>query len=110
MVAFNREDALQSRFLASLAGPGLRPPEHRVPEQHAFVDVVRAGLGWGMVPERAAASLLAEGAVVELAPGRFLDVPLHWQHWSLRTASLEALTGRVVAAAGRGLRRASSSG
>ncbi|MGN8246952.1 LysR family transcriptional regulator ArgP [Cellulomonas soli] len=108
VVAFNRQDALQARFVEQLAGPGLQPPEHHVPEQQAFVDLVRAGLGWGMVPERAAVPALAEGGLVEIAPGRFLDVPLHWQHWSLRTATLDALTGRVVQAAQAGLRPAAS--
>lgn len=105
VVAFNRQDALQDRFVEQLVGPGLRPPAHHVPEQHAFVELVRAGLGWGMVPERAAGPLLGDGGLVTLAPGRWLDVPLHWQHWSLRTATLDALGERVVAAARSGLRQ-----
>ena len=65
---------------------------------------MRAGLGWGMLPEGAAAPELAAGTVVELAPGRYLDVPLHWQCWSLRTPSLDDLTARVRAAAADALR------
>ncbi|GAA3805307.1 LysR family transcriptional regulator ArgP [Cellulomonas soli] len=107
VVAFNRQDALQDRFVEQLVGPGLRPPAHHVPEQQAFVDLVRAGLGWGMVPERAAAQALAAGGLVPFAPGQWLEVPLHWQHWSLRTPTLDLLTSRVVSAARSGLRPAS---
>ncbi|NKY40350.1 ArgP/LysG family DNA-binding transcriptional regulator, partial [Cellulomonas septica] len=40
----------------------------------------------------------ASGALVDVAPGRWLDVPLFWQHWALRTPTLDDLTERVVRA------------
>ena len=72
---------------------------HYVPSQSAFVGLVEAGLGWGMVPEVAAAERIAAGALVEIRAGRHLDVPLYWQHWALRTPTLDDLTERVVRAA-----------
>jgi len=57
-----------------------------------------------MVPEVAAAPLIAVGALVEIRAGRSLDVPLYWQHWALRTPTLDDLTERVVRAAAAALR------
>lgn len=99
LLAFNREDALQHRFAARLAGRPVRPPVHHVPSNGAFVELLRAGLAWGMASEQVAADGLANGALVELAPGEVLDVPLYWQHWALRTPTLDDLTERVTRAA-----------
>ncbi|UJP39768.1 LysR family transcriptional regulator ArgP [Cellulomonas palmilytica] len=104
MVAFNRADTLQHRFAAALVGREVGPPVHYVPSNAAFLEVLAAGLGWGMAPESAAGSGLADGTLVDLAPGRWLDVPLYWQHWSLRTPTLDDLTTRVVRAATTALR------
>ena len=55
LLAFNREDGLQERFVASVVGRRtVTPHVHYVPSQSAFVGLVEAGLGWGMVPEVAA--------------------------------------------------------
>lgn len=104
LVTFDRKDTLQHRFLAEVAGRGApEPPVHFVPSSSAFVSVVTDGLGWGMVPDVAAREPVAGGALVELAPGRHLDVPLHWQHWRLGTPTLDDLTARVRAAAAEAL-------
>ncbi|MFN7288915.1 MAG: hypothetical protein ACK5TL_01125, partial [bacterium] len=42
---------------------------------------------------------LAAGRLVELVPGRRLDVALHWQHARLGARLLAALTKEVLAAA-----------
>lgn len=105
MLAFNAKDALQRRFLRLVTDRDLQPSVHLVPSSAAFVDLVARGLGWGMVPEANAQPELMAGRLVELAPGRSLDVPLHWQHWKLGSPTLDELTTRVVAAARAGLHR-----
>lgn len=99
LVAFDRKDALQLRYLREQGRHGAAPPVHHVPSSRGFVEAVAAGLGWGMVPELVAAEELAAGRLVELAPGTRLDVPLHWQHWRLDAPALAWLTSRVVAVA-----------
>jgi len=96
---FNAKDRLQERFLRLLTRKRLQPPQHRVPSTHGFVHAALHGLGWGMNPEALVAPLLACGELVELLPGRVLDVPLHWQHWRLEAEVLRALTAAVQAAA-----------
>ncbi|MCS5715353.1 LysR family transcriptional regulator ArgP [Herbiconiux sp. CPCC 205716] len=106
VVVFDRRDELQHRFLRSLpVGAGLDPPRHYVPGSADFVEAVRLGLGWGMIPEL---QRPAQG-LVELAPGAYIDVPLYWQQWQLRTRALDLAATAVRAAAGRALRPAGSS-
>lgn len=98
VVAFDDDDALHTRFLE---GAGTAPRGvHHVPSQDAFLAVVRAGLGWGMLPEVVARPEVAAGRLERLGDGRALDVPLHWQRWRLRSPVLADLTRRVVTAAG----------
>lgn len=94
-LTFNRKDALQERLVRRLTGRAPDAPVHYVPSSSAYVELVRSGLGWGMVPEAAAAPGLASGALVRLAPEGRLDVPLHWQHWRLDAPALEEVTRRV---------------
>jgi LysR family transcriptional regulator (chromosome initiation inhibitor) len=101
---FNQKDQLQARFLRLLSRRRLQPPQHRIPSTHGFVHAALHGLGWGMNPEALVAPLLASGDLVELAPGRTLDVPLYWQRWSLESQVLRDLTDAVSAAARAGLR------
>jgi LysR family transcriptional regulator (chromosome initiation inhibitor) len=96
---FNQKDQLQARFLRRLSRRRLDPPQHRVPGTHGFMHAALQGLGWGMNPDVLVAPLLASGELVELAPGRFLDVPLYWQHWSLDAPVLRTLTDCVRTAA-----------
>ncbi len=104
VILLNRKDRLQHRFLASLTRRRLDPPVHYVPAAASFVDAVRLGLGWALVPEQIARDDIAAGRLVELTPGRHLDVPLHWQYWRMESALLTALTEAVRAAAASALR------
>jgi LysR family transcriptional regulator (chromosome initiation inhibitor) len=104
MIVLNRKDRLQHRFLASLTRRHLDPPIHYVPAAAAFVEAIRLGLGWGLVPEQIARDGIAAGRFVDLTPGRHLDVPLYWQYWRMESTVLTALTAAVRKAAGTALR------
>ncbi|MEB7503026.1 LysR family transcriptional regulator ArgP [Arthrobacter koreensis] len=103
MVVFNRRDALQSRFLESALAPGLEPPRHYVPASWDFLQAVRLGFGWGMLPDLQSEALLEEGSVVLLDPDAHLDVQLYWQQWRVELPALAGVAGALTAAAGRGL-------
>jgi LysR family transcriptional regulator (chromosome initiation inhibitor) len=104
VILLNRKDQLQHRFLAALTRRRLEPPVHYVPAAAAFVDAIRLGLGWALVPEQIARADIAAGRVVELTPGRHLDVPLYWQYWRMQSDVLTALTEAVKAVAAETLR------
>ncbi|UQX04002.1 LysR family transcriptional regulator ArgP [Streptomyces sp. RerS4] len=98
VIVFDRRDELQDAFVRRLSGgvAGAGPVRHLVPTSEGFRDAVAAGLGWGLVPEPQAEPLLRAGALVALAPGRPMDVPLYWQQWKLDSPAL-ATAARVIA-------------
>ncbi|TDC01681.1 LysR family transcriptional regulator ArgP [Micromonospora fluostatini] len=104
VIVFDRRDRVQHRFIRAVAGRDLDPPVHYVPSVPAFSEAIRLGLGWGLVPEQLARADVAAGRCVDLAPDRFVDVPLYWQHWRLDSPILAALTEAVRAAAADALR------
>lgn len=99
MLVFNAKDALQARFLALCAGTATELPAHFLPSVHGFLEAARRGIGWGMIPAILARDALAAGSVVEIVPGRFLDVPLYWHCWRLDAPILKTLTQAVRRAA-----------
>ncbi|WP_448321699.1 LysR family transcriptional regulator ArgP [Streptomyces sp. CO7] len=105
VIVFDRRDELQDRFVRSLTGgaSGAGRLRHHVPTSEGFHDAVSAGLGWGLVPEPQARPLLRAGRLVDLAPDRRTDVPLHWQQWKLDVPALARVTEAVLAAAAEAL-------
>lgn len=99
-LVYNRKDRLQHRFLTARYDP----PVHYIPAAAAFNRAIRTGLGWGMLFEREARADLEAGRLVEIRPGRHLDVPLYWQCWRLSSTALEMLTAAVRTAAVEALR------
>jgi LysR family transcriptional regulator, chromosome initiation inhibitor len=104
MMVFNSKDLLQHRLMRKVTRRRLDPPAHAVPAPGAFHQAVRIGLGWGMIEAEVAQPDLAAGRLVEVAPGKYVDRPLYWQHWKLESTILAALTEAVLRAAAAGLR------
>lgn len=99
MLVFNRKDGLQDCFVRRITRRTLAPPVHWLPEAHAFVKATEAGLGWGMTPDPMVVAHLQAGTLVELIPGRPVDVPLYWQYWRLNVQALAHMTAAVRASA-----------
>lgn len=100
---FDRKDRLQERWVRRLLRRDLDLPSHWLPSTHAFVDAALADVGWGMNPLPLVQAHLDAGRLVELVPGRVLDVPLTWQCSRLPVPMLDRLTAAVVEAADRAL-------
>jgi len=106
MLVFNRKDALQWRFVRSVTRARLSPPMHYLPSSTAFVEGAALGLGWAMAPESMLEQPFAQGTLQPIAPRRWLDVPLYWQHWSIRSTALAKVTDALQRAARQSLRPA----
>jgi LysR family transcriptional regulator, chromosome initiation inhibitor len=104
VVVFNDKDDLQQEMLRCQGGGQASAVVHQVPSSADFLEAVRLGLGWGMLPELQARDGLAAGGLVLLADG-VIDVPLFWQRWRLDSPRLTALTDAVREAARKHLRR-----
>ena len=96
VILFDREDPLQDQYLRRRARRRLSPPRCYVPGSGAFVQAVRHGLGWGMVPDLQAPPAEGEVALVEFDdPRGVIDVPLHWQQWRRSSAAMERVSAAV---------------
>lgn len=99
MLAFDRKDDLQDRWLHGLKFTGSPPPRHYVPAAQEFGDAIRRGMGWGLMPDLEIGGDLRTGALELLAPGAPVDVVLYWQQWRRGSAALAAVADAVLAAA-----------
>jgi LysR family transcriptional regulator (chromosome initiation inhibitor) len=88
-IEFNPKDQLQKRFIRRVTRAQVDAPLHWIPHVAGFLRCCLNGLGWGMCPERMIAPHLASGELVELTPGRALDVDLYWQSWRLSIGWLD---------------------
>ena len=98
MVRFNRKDDLQHRVLRA-HGVTSAPPTHYVPSSEGFLAAVRAGLGWGAIPEQQLGDDLRTGRLVRLSARDIVTVDLYWQCWRLRSSRVERITTAVRSAA-----------
>ncbi len=104
IVVFDREDPLQDQYLRKRSRRPIAPPRCYVPGSTAFVEAVRRGLGWGMVPDLQAEPPPGEDVLVEFDRRGVIDVPLFWQQWRRASGVLERVSGAVRAQAASALR------
>ena len=97
-LVFGADDRLQHRYLEVL-GLSAGFVHHQCPSSEGFVQMAVAGLGWGLMPALQVQAQLSSGALLELLPGRYVDVPLYWHHWRQGGDLLERLSVHVRRAA-----------
>ncbi|MBP7565206.1 MAG: LysR family transcriptional regulator ArgP [Burkholderiaceae bacterium] len=100
-LVFDRNDRLQEQWVRRQVRRDVALSEHRLPSPAAFVEATLMGIGWGMNPLALVRDHLAAGRLVELVPGRPLDVPLYWHSARLPLPELDRLTREVARAAAR---------
>ncbi|SDE44531.1 LysR family transcriptional regulator ArgP [Limimaricola pyoseonensis] len=94
-LVYDARDRLQADWAERVSGRPVALPAHRIASTQGFLDAVRLGLGWAMIPE---VMLPEDRDLVELSPVP-LDTPLHWQVARGMAGPLEALTRAVRRAA-----------
>jgi LysR family transcriptional regulator (chromosome initiation inhibitor) len=103
VLAFDRKDDLQERYLrgrdGSAGAPPPDPPRHYVPASNEFRRAIELGMGWGMLPDLQVAAAERAGRVVGFDDAHAVDVPQHWQQWRLHSTSLDRLAAAVARAA-----------
>ncbi|WP_340638132.1 LysR substrate-binding domain-containing protein [Salinicola tamaricis] len=84
-ILYGPDDRLQQRYLDS---QGFKEPfpHHLCPSSEGVLHMVLAGIGYALIPECQAQTTLERGDLVDLDPGRPLDVPLYW-HFGATAAS-----------------------
>ncbi len=99
-VAFNRKDDMQSEFVASWLGlPRVSLGQLFVPSSEGQVRAVLAGWGVSVVPEVLVRGLIAQGQLVDVAPGHALPIALYWHCWNLQSEVLDRLSAALTESA-----------
>jgi len=80
-VVFSAKDDLHSEFLAQAAKYHGDYPRLTLPLPYSFIDAALLGLAYSLVPLSMAAPHMANGKLVDLCPGRHIDLTLYWHHW-----------------------------
>lgn len=89
------DDAMRERFIDSAV---VRARVSQIPSSEGYLEAVRVGLGWGLLPQAQALPLLAAKELVLLDDSP-LDIDLYWQRWRLESEVLSELTRSVLEAA-----------
>lgn len=96
-IGFDRKDELQHMFIRSVfKGREAALPMHYLPSPNAILDATLRGLGWSMNPELLARAQLGSGKLVDLVPGKWTDIALYWQQWSLSSATLDKVAAALT--------------
>jgi LysR family transcriptional regulator, chromosome initiation inhibitor len=103
-VCFNRKDRLQDLFLANHFGlKDIQYARHYIPSVDGFHEALVKGIGWGMEATIQTPEAFRTKRLVELFPGKTVDVPLYWQHAARQTQASQRLTAAIVSAASKNL-------
>ena len=98
-IAFNRKDDMQAEFVARAFGlRRVSLNQTFVPSSEGQVRAVLAGWGVSVVPELLVRGLLAQGLLVDVAPGHSIEVQLYWHCWNLQSEVLDALSAALTQA------------
>lgn len=89
------DDAMRERFIDSHV---VRARVSQIPSSEGYLEAVRVGLGWGLLPQ-AQAQPLVESKELLLLDHHQLDIDLYWQRWRLESEVLSDLTRSVINAA-----------
>lgn len=95
LLAFNHKDEIQHSFMRLIVNTELTPPVNYLPTFQIYLLALERGLGWGMAPAIVVTTLMDSRALVDIAPGHYLDVPLYWHRWRCNSKNLELLTAAV---------------
>ena len=101
-VIYNRSDTLHARYLAQM-GLNENVPHNYFPSSEGFVAFIQAGFGYGMAPVIQVREELADGRLIDLAPGTQVDVALYWHRWNIQTPLTRTLNDAIVATAAKWL-------
>ncbi len=95
-VIFNRHDRLHQQFIETyISSEPVRIPAHYIPAPAQFLQVIREGYCYGMVPDWQSRDLLAAGILQEFIGDASLSVTLYWHSWNLSAAPLNKLTEQL---------------
>lgn len=96
-ICFTRDDELNAMLFKQIFDTTPKElPTHYVPSTTVFIDLVRHGTGYGMLPMQHSLELVKKKQIVDLAPKHKVKVDLYWHCWNLNSKILKAFTREVL--------------
>ena len=103
-VFFNRKDDLTKRFFKEvLRTEATFEKVHYIPSPEKYLDMIRKGVCYGVVPLHQVSDLLRSHELSERVPQRRLHLPLFFHCWNIRSRWLTDFTTAFVASAKKNL-------
>lgn len=99
--AIASDQEMMSDFLRAVLDLNGPYPHHTMPLSAATSECIHGSLSYGLMPLAQVSAALADGRLVDVAPGHHVDVALNWHAWNLDTPFTRALTEQIVATARR---------
>ncbi|TXR54189.1 ArgP/LysG family DNA-binding transcriptional regulator [Reinekea thalattae] len=93
---FNEDDQLQHRYLKLLNQPD-PTNTHRCPSTEGFIQLIKEGCGFGLMPEMQVQQWGLEHQLVDVSPEHTIDIALYWHCWQSAGSVMKALTQSVIA-------------
>jgi len=96
-VIFNEQDHLHSALLLQNFGLNAQSyPQHYIPSSTAFLEMIKLGMGYGLLPLIQMQDQLKQGKLLELAVDHPVDVMLYWHHWKRQAAPVEKISTAIL--------------
>jgi LysR family transcriptional regulator, chromosome initiation inhibitor len=99
--AMTSDNDMLAAFLRDVLALKGTYPHHVMPPSAASLECIYGSLAYGLMPLPQVVRALDEGRLVDLAPGRHVDVALNWHAWKLDTPFTRLLSEQLVATARR---------
>lgn len=101
-LAFNRKDTIQAQWMTLCFGDAVPVSTHFMPSYEGYILCCLNGTAWGLVPKsKEVTAHILRGDLVELSPGKAVQVSLHWQA-SMQSSDILNRLGDIVQDEARG--------
>jgi len=96
-VMFNHKDMLHYKILQDVFGNVVKlRAVHYVPSIEQYIQMVRNGYAYGMIPDWQSDALRKNGEIVEVHERAYDLVKHYWHCWNLESVPLKRLSSRLV--------------
>ncbi len=94
---FGPKDKLQENYLAEHFQLKVAQYRfHQIPSAENYLDFIRRGLAWGLVPELQCQKYIDRGDLIKLTPHIPVFVPLYWHTWTVKSNLVREFTQLIL--------------
>lgn len=96
-ICFTRRDELNVKLFNQIfktTPKGM--PIHYAPTSVMFINLLKNGIGYGVLPDQQSKELIDSGSIVDLFPGDAVCVRLFWHCWNLKSRLLQSLSKELI--------------